>query len=400
MKILQINTYLTGSIGKIAKEIHAFAEPGSSMIAYGKGPSSNNPAFVRFTNTFFTRTDHLLSRITGLSGIFSVLPTLRLIRLIRTYQPDIVHLHNLHGYYVNIYILVRFLIKRKIRTVWTLHDEYMYTGNCGSAVPCDKWLSGCGKCPAIHEYPPSLIFDQTSFLLKKKKKLIAGFEKVVFITPSKWLASRARRSILASKKIETLANGIDCSLFSPRAVEKLKEKHKLKQEKIVLAVAPDLFDGRKGGEFVLRLADSLKEEAIKFILIGTGKKEITENGNVIQIPKTEDQLQLAAYYSLADTFVICSKSENFPTVCLEALACGTPVVGFATGGTAETAPGELGMFVEYGNMEQLRKATLHMTGQKKRLTEACRNYALTHYSSRLMAQNYFTLYHQSMHNHV
>jgi len=392
MRLLQINTYLTGSVGKIAKEIHSFAGSENSMIAYGKGPNYNKPSFIKINSPFSTKLDHLLSRITGLSGIFSNSPTLNLIKLIEKYKPDVIHLHNLHGYYLNIYLLVNFLKKKKIKTIWTLHDEFMYTGNCGSAIPCNKWLTGCGNCPHLNEYPPSYLFDWTSFLLKKKKELISDFDNLVFVTPSAWLANRVKQSILASKKIEIIPNGIDCNLFSPRSVVELKEKHNLKEEKIVLAVAPDLFDGRKGGEFVLELAKQLSSEPIKFILIGSKENKIVEKGNLIQIPKTDNQLELAKYYSLADTFIICSKSENFPTVCLESLACGTPIVGFDTGGTKETAPNDLGIFVEYGNIEKLKSAILYMITNKDILTKKCVDYALNNYSSEIMAQKYNILY--------
>lgn len=392
MKILQINTYLTGSIGKIAKEIHTFIGNENSIIAYGKGPLTENPSFIKFNNSLFTKLDHLLSRITGLSGIFSNLPTLKLIELIKKQNPDIIHLHNLHGYYLNLYILINFLKKNEIKTVWTLHDEFMYTGNCGSAIPCNNWLKGCGKCPSLNEYPPSFMFDWTAFLLKKKKNILSDFDNVVFVTPSKWLANRVRHSILSSKRIEVIPNGIDCNLFSPKSAGALNDKYNIKKEKIVLAVAPDLFDGRKGGEFVLDLANKLTNEPIKFILIGSNHDKIVELGNVIQIPRTENQIELATYYSLADTFIICSKSENFPTVCLEALACGTPIVGFATGGTSETAPKELGYFVEYGNLEKLKFALLQMITKKTELTKKCREYALENYTSSNMSNKYKSIY--------
>ena len=392
MNIFQINTYLTGSTGKIAKEIHTYIDSENSKIAYGKGKLSKNTNFIKINNSFLTKLDHFLSRITGLSGIFSIFPTLYLILLLKKYKPDVVHLHNLHGYYLNIYILINFLKKKKIKTIWTLHDEFMYTGNCGSAVPCTKWLLGCGQCPSLNEYPPSIIFDWTAFLLKKKKLLFSDFDNLVFISPSQWLANRVKRSVLASRKIEIIPNGIDCNLFSPKSIETLLLKHNIKNEKIVLAVAPDLFDGRKGGEFILELAMNLINEPIIFILIGVGTDKIVQCGNVIQIPRTENQIELATYYSLAHTFIICSKSENFPTVCLEALACGTPIVGFATGGTPETAPNELGCFVEYGDLKNLRIAVLQMIMKKKELSNKCREFALENYSSSQMVNRYKLLY--------
>jgi len=394
MKILQINTYLSGSVGKIVKEIYKFLGHEYCFIAYGKGPNLRNDHQIKINNKFFTKIDHLLSLITGLSGVFSNFATIKLILLIKKHDFDIIHLHNLHGYYLNIYCLIYYLKKKKIKTIWTLHDEFVFTGNCGSAFPCDRWKIGCGKCPSLNEYPTSLFFDWTKSLLILKYKTFANLDNIVFVAPSNWLASRMKKSILSSKKIMVIPNGIDCELFSLRSIQILKTKHHLKNEKIVLAVAPDLFDGRKGGEYVLDLAKALIGEPIKFILIGCDTSKIIEQENVIQIARTNDQVELATYYSLADTFVICSKSENFPTVCLESLACGTPIVGFSTGGTAETAPSPFGIFVDYGNLAQLEHAIRYMIEQKVILSSECRKFALANYSSQLMAQRYKNLYNQ------
>lgn len=394
MKVIQINTYITGSTGKIAREIDDYLG-GDNLILYGKGFfSSKNINYQNIGIRFEQKLDHLLSKIIGISGCYSIIATLRAINVIKKYKPDVIHLHNLHGYYINLYLLLHYIKKKQILTILTLHDEFMFTGNCGSAVPCEKWLDGCGNCEYIHEYPASYFFDWSSFLLKKKKSIFSDYQKLTIVTPSLWLANRVKRSILSNIKISTIANGIDTTLFSPKTVDKLREKLRLKNKKIALAVAPNLFDGRKGGEFIIQLANECKTENITFILIGVNKEIKSETTNLLMFPRIENQNELAEYYSLADLFIICSKSENFPTVCLEALSCGTPIIGFDTGGTKETAPSPLGTFVPYNDTTALKKELLTKIHMKDELTRQCRDYALKNYHSSIMAEKYFNIYKQ------
>jgi glycosyltransferase involved in cell wall biosynthesis len=366
----------------------------NAAICYGRGSLIKERNVYKFgidTETFFHA---FMTRITGLTGCFSPLSTLRLLNCIKKFNPDVVHIHELHAYFVNIAPLIKYLKKNNIKTVWTFHCEFMYTGKCGHAYDCEKWKTECRKCPQLKEYPSSLLFDFTKRMFKWKKRLFEGFTNLTIVTPSNWLAERVKQSFLKDKDVRVVHNGIDTKVFYPRGTTKLREMHNITNEKVVLAVAPDIMSERKGGRWVLKLAEKFKGEKIKFILIGV--KDIQENfdHNVIALPRIANQKVLAEYYSMADLFAICSKKENFPTTCIEALCCGTPVVGFDEGGTGETAPDEFGKFVQYGDIDGLKKnITVFFNGELSVfLNGECLKYAKRCYSSNAMITNYMKVY--------
>lgn len=395
MKVLLIDvTCKSGSTGKIVYDLHTnlIADGYESAICYGRGYNINEKNIYKFSSSIEVVFHAIMTRITGFTGCFSFFSTKKLLKYMRDYKPDVVHIHELHGYFVNIKPVLEYLKKNSIKTVWTFHCEFMYTGRCGYAYDCEKWKDICGRCPDIREYPASIIFDFSKKMHLQKQKMFIGFDNLILVTPSLWLEKRVRQSFLKNKKIVKVHNGIDTeNVFYPRQCDLLKKKHNLTDEKIVLAVAPDIMTERKGGRIILELAKKMKNENIKFILIGVkGEREKYDN-NIIALSKTENQHELAKYYSLADVFVICSLKENFPTVCLEALCCGTPVCGFEAGGTAETAIGEFGKFVGYGNIDNLKDAILEML-RKPTMTNQCAEYGKSRYSKVVMYENYKNLY--------
>jgi glycosyltransferase involved in cell wall biosynthesis len=231
-------------------------------------------------------------------------------------------------------------------------------------------------------------------MFNQKKSLFENFNRLKIVTPSQWLADRVSQSFLKNKDIRVIHNGINTeTVFFPRDLTTLSTKHHLNGKKVILAVAPDIMDERKGGEWVVRLAESFSDEFV-FILVGV--KDITRQfpSNVIALARTDNQHQLAEYYSLADLFLICSKRENFPTTCLESLACGTPVIGFDEGGIKETAPDNLGFFVSYGSLPDLKKAVEAFFEGELLLADSdeCRRYAAKNYSKKAMFDSYYKLY--------
>jgi glycosyltransferase involved in cell wall biosynthesis len=337
----------------------------------------------------------LLTRITGLTGIYSPRATRKLINYIRHFNPDIVHIHDPKTYYMNIGPLVEYLKQKHIKTIWTFHSEFMYTGKCGYAYDCEKWKLECGNCPKLNDYPRSLFFDFTRKMLKEKRKMLGDFEKLVIVAPSKWLADRSKQSFLKYKQTCVIHNGIDVqNVFHPTDASHIIAKYGLGEKKIVLAVAPDLMEKRKGGRWVIELAKKMKEDKAVFILIGI--KDLSEkfDENIIPIGRTENQKELAAFYSLANAFLICSEKENFPTTCLEALSCGTPVIGFDAGGTKETAPEGYGIFVPYGDVNQLVDVVrLALQGKANlKSKQDCADFGLEHYSKMVMCSKYLNLY--------
>lgn len=385
------------STGKIVYDLYSqFNQTGhTAAIGYGRGKKVEEPNIFKFSSNIEVYFHTFMTRITGLTGCFSFFATKKLIQFIKKFQPDIVHLNDMHGYFVNIKPLMKYLKQNNIPTIWTLHCEFMYTGKCGYSYDCENWKNECGHCPYLKDYPKSLVFDFTKKMFHDKKKIFKDFNNLAIVTPSKWLADRVKQSFLKDKNITVIYNGIDTdNVFHPRSFEHIKKKHNITTEQIVLAVAPDIMNERKGGRYVIELAKKLKKDNVKVILIGVKNLDEKFDDNVIALGRTENQNELAEYYSAANLFVICSKKENLPTTCLEALSCGAPIVGFDTGGTKETAPGELGNFVDYGDIESLYKAVkahLEMANSMEMINK-CVNYAMKHYSRKIMYERYLTLY--------
>jgi len=395
MRVLFIDVNCkSGSTGKIVYGLHnqLINDGHTSAICYGRGPLVNELNICKFSSDYEVYFHALLTRVTGITGCYSFFSTRKLINFIDEFKPDVVHVHELHAYFINLRPLINYLKKNNIKTVWTFHCEFMYTGKCGYAYECERWKTECGKCPHIRDYPASLFMDFTKKMHNDKKDMFKNFNNLQIVTPSKWLETRVRQSFLNNKNIMVIPNGIDTdNVFHPRTFENLKERHHITNEKIILAVAPNLMDERKGGRLVLELARKMRKENIKFILIGVNDLSEKFDDNVIVLGKTENQIELSEYYSLADVFVICSKRENFPTTCIEALCCGTPVCGFDEGGTKETAPGDLGIFVQYGDMDALENAALKMLSRPE-IKKECSKYGIENYSAKSMYENYKKLY--------
>ncbi len=391
--------YSLSSTGKILKDLKYYYESrGNNVLAcFGRGRPVDEPGVIKVSSDLETYIHAGFTRLTGYTGCFSYFSTKNLIKELSTFKPDVVHLHELHGYYVDFYEVVEWLIDNNIPVVWTFHCEFMYTGKCGHAYDCVKWKHGCGKCPALADYPASFV-DRTASMYVKKKNLFADFEKLKIVTPSFWLLNRVKQSFLDAKDCRVIHNGIDTTnIFYPRkSIPKNLAGFDLSKP-TVLAVAPYILEESKGGEWVLTLAERFGPQ-MNFILVGVDDLTRVFPQNVFVFARTSDQSELAEFYSLADLFLICSKRENFPTTCLEALACGTPVIGFDEGGTSETAPSPHGKFVEYGNLDKLENVIRSHFDKLEMLADAesCRNFAVRNYAKEVMAENYLKLYLESI----
>ena len=258
------------STGKIVYNLFkGLKEDGrEAAICYGRGDEIHEEGIYKFGLDWETNIHAGLARNTGYNGCFSPLSTKRLIAYIEEFQPDVIHIHELHAYFVNIKPLLEYIKKRKIKVVWTFHCEYMYTGKCGYTYDCKKYMSGCDNCPAIKEYPKSILFDKTKQMYLIKKKLLEDMD-VEIITPSKWLADRVKLSFLKDKKIRVIHNGIDINIFHPMNVDDLKKQLNISpKDKVVIAIAPDIMIERKGGKQVLKLAKSMIDQSVVFVLVG------------------------------------------------------------------------------------------------------------------------------------
>ncbi len=362
MKILQINShYDQGGAARIVACIHRqlLEEGVDAYVAYGRGKRSEETRVYGFGSRIGVYLSAALSRFSGWNGYFNRLATKRLLRLMDNIQPDIIHIHVLHGYYLNVPMLFRYINKNKIPCVWTFHDCHAFVGNCGYFFECRRWEEGCKSCPHLKGYPTSQWFDHTERMWEHKKELFTRGEKII-VTPSGWLTGEAKKSFFGKYPCVTIPNGIDGEhTFIPRNREDCRRKYGYTpSEKLILGIAVGYRDERKGAKYILQTARDLEKEA-KVILIGWNQEN---NGllhglsNVVTMENTKDAEMLAEYYSMADVFVIPSLAENYATTTLEAMACGTPVVGFAVGGIPEQLAGGRGIVVEAGNQKAFTEA--------------------------------------------
>ncbi len=364
MKILQVNcVYGKGSTGRIVLDLHREIQRRGmeSVVCYGRGGKVNEPNIYKTCSEPYAKANNLLSRLTGIIYGGCFFSTNRLISRIKKERPDVVHLHCINGYFVNIYRLVRWLKKRHIKTVLTLHAEFMHTGNCSHAFECEGWRTGCGNCPKWKQVTKSFFLNRTHGAWEKMRKAFEGFSELTVTSVSPWLMRRAKESpILQEHRHVTVLNGVDTSVFFPRQPESRREKHSLEGKKIVFHVTAEFStaaDHPKGGRYVLELAEKMKDDNTVFLVAaGRWDDKLTFPENVIFLGNIADQSLLAEYYSLADATLLTSRRETFSMPVAESLCCGTPVVGFEAGGPEEIALKEGSAFVPYGNISALERA--------------------------------------------
>ena len=365
MKILQVNcVYNKGSTGKIVYDIHTELVKNNveSVVCYGRGDKVNQPNVYKTCGELYSKANILFSRATGLMYGGLGCSTNRLIKIIKREKPTIVHLHCINGYFVNIYSIVTWLKKANIKTVLTLHAEFMYTANCGYSYECEKWKTGCGNCPRFKKETKSLFFDNTALSYKKMQKAFDGFDNLTVVSVSPWLMDRAKQSpILKDKNHKVVFNGLDTSVFYPRDVSELKVKHNIKDQRIVFFATPNFTNDKnnvKGGYYVLKLAQRFLGQNVLFFVAGPKTAEFEVPANMVLLGNVSNQEELAKYYSLADVTVLASRRETFSMVVAESLCCGTPVVGFKAGGPEQIAIAEFSTFVEHGDLDGMYNAVL------------------------------------------
>ncbi|MBE5756526.1 MAG: glycosyltransferase [Clostridiales bacterium] len=330
MKVLFINTvYGRGSTGRIVAELgeKLVSEGDDFAVAYGRGKKvkGENVYFIGNKITYYWHA--LLSRFTDRAGFYSKFATKRLIKFIKKYNPDVIHLHNLHGYYLNIKILFDF-IKDEFngKVVWTLHDCWAFTGHCThfSFIKCDKWKSGCFNCDGKKSYPSSIFKDNSKKNYLQKKEIFSNVKNMTIVTVSDWLKEEVNNSFLNQYEVVRVYNGIDCNKFAP-VEENVKEKLKIQDKKMILLVS-DGFDERKGFNTFLSVA-SIAPENWHFIIVGVNKEQIKIlPKNATGFERIWNQKELIEFYSSADVFFNPSVEETFGLVTAEAMACNTPAV--------------------------------------------------------------------------
>lgn len=400
MKILQINcVYPQGATGKLTADIHhrLLADGHESMVLYSRGKQNVEPHTRRVSSTLEGKVNHLISMLTGYVYGGCGLQTRKIIRQIEGYRPDVVHLQCINGYFVNVYRLIRYLNEHQIPTVLTLHADFMFTANCGSAFDCDRWQKGCGHCPRLKQATHSLFFDKTHQSFLKMKHAFEGFgDKIRVVGVSEFVSKRAKQSpVMKDLTVTTLRNGVDTEIFNPLARRDIRGTLGLApDEKMVLWVT-SLFTHEKGKDYFFELADRMKNSRYRFVVVGADKPKAYE-GDVIFAGYITDRHLLASYHSAADVMLCCSRQESLPTVCLEAQCCGTPVVAFDVGGVSETIVDGMGEVVPLGNLSMMADAVARWSDLKPAISKDTVNDALRRLSVSNMTEAYIALYKSMM----
>lgn len=400
MKILQVNcVYNTGSTGKIMYDVHTelLGNGYESVVCYGRLSKTNEENVYKTCGELYSKFNNFLTRFTGVMYGGCFFSTNKLINIIKKEKPDIVHIHCINGYFVNIYRFITWLKKSKIKTVLTLHAEFMHTANCGHAYECEKYKTGCGKCPVFKKETKSFVFDNTAVSWKKMKKAFEGFNENLIVTSvSPWLMQRGKGSvILGDKNHRVVMNGLDTEVFLPQTQNEVKKNLNIENKKMVLYVTPSFipeFGHIKGGWYVLELAKRMPDKV--FVIIGSREKYPNLPKNVINVGRVENQKKLAEYYSAADVTIVTSKRETFSMVAAESLCCGTPVVGFKAGGPETIAIDEYCEFVEYGDIDTLEEVLKKRLEAKK--DNSISQKATQKYDRKNMFEGYISVYKEVM----
>lgn len=344
MKVFEINTgFSRGGPPRVLNGVcdALIARGDECMVAASRGEERADIKSVRICGKFSPYVNALSARIFDNVGFTAKRATKKLIKQIKAFDPDVIHLHNLHGYYVNVKVLFDYLKEANKKVVWTLHDCWAFTGHCAhfDYAGCDKWKTGgCRNCPQKKEYPKSVLFDNSEKNFKRKKEAFSGVADLTLVTPSKWLENLVKQSFLNEYKVVTVYNGIDSDKFKPTKSDILK-RYGVENKKVLLGVA-DVWAQRKGFYDFLKLAEVLPSE-YKIVLIGLSEKQIkTLPDNILGLTRTESVNELCEWYTAADKFINLTYEDTYPTVNLEAQACGTPVITYETGGSVESVPQE------------------------------------------------------------
>jgi len=395
--ILQINSVVnSGSTGRIAEEIGqtAIAAGWESYIAYGRNERPSSSKLIKIGNDKNIKLHGLQTRLFDRHGLGSKDATTAFIRKVEDIQPDIVHLHNIHGYYINMEVLFHYLKKVNIPVIWTFHDCWPITGHCShfTFVGCEKWKTQCYNCPQKTGYPASYLIDRSKKNFILKKELFNSLSNLTLVPVSQWLSGILKESFLQNYPIKVINNGVNTEVFRPSEVSDFRNKHGLIDKFVLIGVATS-WGERKGLNDFIELSKLLDSD-FQIVLVGLTKKQIDQlPDNILGIERTESVDALADIYATSDAFINPTYEDTFPTTNLESQACGTPVITYKTGGSPEAIDESTGIVVEQGNINKLVEAiNLIKENGKQYYSDACVNRAQRLYKKEDRYKEYIDLY--------
>jgi glycosyltransferase involved in cell wall biosynthesis len=399
--LLQISIEVnSGSVGRIAEQIgQTVIEQGwDSYITYARNHLPSASKTIKIGNMFDVYWHGINTRLFDNHCLCSTRATKKLIKQIEQIKPDIIQLHHIHGYFLNMKVLFNYLSAVDTPIVWIFHDCWSFTGHCAyyDYIRCEKWITGCYKCPQTNKYPASKFLDRSEKNYELKKQLFNSVKDMTIVPVSYWLGEQVKKSFLNKYPINVIQNGTDINIFHPVAdTESIKKKYNIENKFIILGVA-GIWEDRKGFNDFAELNNMIDHEIFKIVLVGLNRKQITKLPKKINgIERTENVNELAALYSAADVFLNPTCEDTFPTTNIESLACGTPVITYRTGGSVESVSEDVGIIVEKGDIDGLYKSILKIKEKGKSCyTDNCRSRAVTLYNRQERYKDYLSLYGQ------
>lgn len=400
MKLLQISIEVnSGSVGRIAEQIgQVVLERGwESYITYARNNNPSESHVIKIGNKFDIYRHAIETRIFDNHCFSSTSATRNLVQSIKEINPDIIHLHHLHGYFINMEVLFDYLKESEIPVVWTFHDCWAFTGHCAyfDFVGCDKWKTQCYDCEQKKEYPTSLLFDRSTQNYIDKERIFNSIKNMTIVSVSKWLSVKVSESFLKNHDSRIIYNGVDLERFHPKdARDKIDAVHGTKNKFLLLGVATT-WDRRKRLEDFIELS-SLLDETFAIILIGLSNEQISKlPHNIIGISRTENQEELCDFYSASDLFLNLSVEETFGLTTAEALACGTPSIVYNSTACPELIDDNTGYIIEKLNINELvQKIDMVRNIGKYRFSQSCRNRAVKLFDKKERFSEYFKLYNE------
>ena len=394
MRIAQITNSSSGSIGTISRLLsEAMRADGIENRIYITSGSAEGEHVIRYAGTASVKLNSLKSHLLGNYGFNSDRATVRLISYLKEFEPDLIHIHNIHGHDLNMERFFAFLASYSAPVIYTFHDCWAFTGYCPhyAYAGCSKWKTGCGACPLRSRF--SFFLDRSTDNFQRKQKALASLRGLTIVTPSLWLQQQVEQSFLQKRPCFVINNGIDTGAFRP-VVSDVKTSLGIHEPYVVLSAANQI-SSRKGFADLTQLSGLLPED-FRMVLVGLREEEIQKlPERILGLPRTSDREELVKLYSMADVFVNTTHEDTFPTVNMEALSCGTPVVTYDTGGSAEIVDEATGRVVPEYDVRALCEAVTETAAQKKERTTACRRRALDRYSIKRFTDEYLQLYHSA-----
>ena len=403
MKVVLVNAFIgCDSTGNLTYSIYNKLRENKieSMVAFGRQNSKMNDHTYKIGGKADYLAHAMLTRITDRNGLYSKYATKKFLEFLDEYKPDVIHLHNIHGYYINIVMLMEYISTNNIAVVWTLHDCWTFTGHCPyyTDIGCNRWESGCFKCPKKREHPASYLVDNSKQNYEIKKQAFNKPQRMVLTPVSRWLSSEVKRSFLGKKEIETVYNGINLDVFRIKKND-FREKYGIENGKRLLLAVAIHWVPSKGLEDIISMSKILSSEQYKIAVIGLDEKQIQYVNkvapNILALPKTYNANQLADAYNAADVFINPSKQETFGMVTAEALSCGTPAIVYNATASPELVDENTGRVIGVGDIRAFIKAIDEVL-EIPNVSEKCRNRAETLFDREKNLEKYINIYKRLM----